>query len=122
MSGGKISEMGSYQELLARDGAFAEFLRTYASAEQEQAEQDDGRRSLQCPRPPHPTPRFPPAAGQLVRALRNHLEGPSSPLQGRIERGPCAVALGPPELQGPPDKNRDVIIRPPGFQEAVGSR
>lgn len=47
MSGGKISEMGSYQELLARDGAFAEFLRTYATAEQEQAEQDDGRWSLQ---------------------------------------------------------------------------
>ena len=43
MSGGKISEMGSYQELLARDGAFAEFLRTYASAEQEQGEPDDGR-------------------------------------------------------------------------------
>ncbi|TKC44948.1 hypothetical protein EI555_016270 [Monodon monoceros] len=42
MSGGKISEMGSYQELLARDGAFAEFLRTYASAEQEQGEPDDG--------------------------------------------------------------------------------
>uniref|UniRef100_A0A8C0AK94 Multidrug resistance-associated protein 1 n=1 Tax=Bos mutus grunniens TaxID=30521 RepID=A0A8C0AK94_BOSMU len=40
MSGGKISEMGSYQELLARDGAFAEFLRTYASAEQEQAAED----------------------------------------------------------------------------------
>lgn len=43
MSGGKISEMGSYQELLARDGAFAEFLRTYAGTEQEQMEQDDGR-------------------------------------------------------------------------------
>lgn len=43
MSGGKISEMGSYQELLARDGAFAEFLRTYASAEQEQGQADDGR-------------------------------------------------------------------------------
>ncbi|KAB1263533.1 Multidrug resistance-associated protein 1 [Camelus dromedarius] len=42
MSGGKISEMGSYQELLARDGAFAEFLRTYASAEQEQEQPDDG--------------------------------------------------------------------------------
>ncbi|XP_062954765.1 multidrug resistance-associated protein 1 isoform X2 [Cynocephalus volans] len=41
MSGGKISEMGSYQELLARDGAFAEFLRTYASAEQEQDSEDD---------------------------------------------------------------------------------
>ncbi|EPY85138.1 multidrug resistance-associated protein 1 [Camelus ferus] len=43
MSGGKISEMGSYQELLARDGAFAEFLRTYASTEQEQEQPDDGR-------------------------------------------------------------------------------
>ncbi|KAK1344840.1 hypothetical protein QTO34_013544 [Cnephaeus nilssonii] len=42
MSGGKISEMGSYQELLARDGAFAEFLRTYSSAEQEQTDQDEG--------------------------------------------------------------------------------
>lgn len=42
MSGGKISEMGSYQELLARDGAFAEFLRTYASAEQEQGQPEDG--------------------------------------------------------------------------------
>ncbi|KAM4829793.1 multidrug resistance-associated protein 1 isoform 2-T2 [Thomomys bottae] len=36
MSGGKISEMGSYQELLARDGAFAEFLRTYTSTEQDE--------------------------------------------------------------------------------------
>ncbi|XP_053133014.1 multidrug resistance-associated protein 1-like [Hemicordylus capensis] len=34
MTDGKISEMGSYQELLKQDGAFAEFLRTYASAEQ----------------------------------------------------------------------------------------
>ncbi|XP_056662176.1 multidrug resistance-associated protein 1 isoform X2 [Monodelphis domestica] len=34
MSDGKISEMGSHQELLDRDGAFAEFLRTYANAEQ----------------------------------------------------------------------------------------
>ncbi|XP_053413290.1 multidrug resistance-associated protein 1 isoform X3 [Nycticebus coucang] len=42
MSGGKISEMGSYQELLARDGAFAEFLRTYASGEQDQSSEDDG--------------------------------------------------------------------------------
>ncbi|XP_055109356.1 multidrug resistance-associated protein 1 isoform X11 [Symphalangus syndactylus] len=42
MSGGKISEMGSYQELLARDGAFAEFLRTYASTEQEQDPEENG--------------------------------------------------------------------------------
>uniref|UniRef100_A0A6I8MXX3 Multidrug resistance-associated protein 1 n=2 Tax=Ornithorhynchus anatinus TaxID=9258 RepID=A0A6I8MXX3_ORNAN len=39
MSEGKISEMGSHQELLERDGAFAEFLRTYANAEQSP---DDG--------------------------------------------------------------------------------
>ncbi|KAM6155276.1 multidrug resistance-associated protein 1 isoform 2-T2 [Rhynchocyon petersi] len=42
MSGGKISEMGSYQELLARDGAFAEFLRTYTSTEQEQDANEEG--------------------------------------------------------------------------------
>ncbi|XP_051062713.1 multidrug resistance-associated protein 1 isoform X2 [Phodopus roborovskii] len=41
MSGGKISEMGSYQELLDQDGAFAEFLRTYASAEQDLASEDN---------------------------------------------------------------------------------
>lgn len=43
MSGGKISEMGSYQELLDRDGAFAEFLRTYANAEQDLASEDDSK-------------------------------------------------------------------------------
>ncbi|XP_036923546.1 multidrug resistance-associated protein 1 [Sturnira hondurensis] len=50
MSGGKISEMGSYQELLAQDGAFAEFLRAYSSAEQEQTEQDDGLAGMSGPR------------------------------------------------------------------------
>uniref|UniRef100_U3CT39 Multidrug resistance-associated protein 1 n=1 Tax=Callithrix jacchus TaxID=9483 RepID=U3CT39_CALJA len=49
MSGGKISEMGSYQELLARDGAFAEFLRTYASAEQEQDPEDNGVTGISSP-------------------------------------------------------------------------
>ncbi|XP_074052590.1 multidrug resistance-associated protein 1 [Macrotis lagotis] len=34
MSNGKISEMGSYQELLDRQGAFAEFLRIYSNTEQ----------------------------------------------------------------------------------------
>nr|XP_054384473.1 multidrug resistance-associated protein 1-like [Pongo abelii] len=64
MSGVKISEMGSYQELLARDGAFAEFLRTYASTEQEQDPEENGRGS----------PRVPPARGVW------HLEGPHWPL------------------------------------------
>lgn len=99
MSGGKISEMGSYQELLARDGAFAEFLRTYSSAEQEQTEQDEGRVvcCLQCGgtvgwerqgggpcRAPVVPCRSPSATGPLIRRqtgagpgpLRNPLEGP----------------------------------------------
>nr|XP_020037160.1 multidrug resistance-associated protein 1 isoform X1 [Castor canadensis] len=49
MSGGKISEMGSYQELLARDGAFAEFLRTYASTEQDQTLEEEGLTGLSGP-------------------------------------------------------------------------
>ncbi|CAL8264121.1 unnamed protein product [Lota lota] len=35
MVNGEITEMGSYVELMSRDGAFAEFLHTYANAEQE---------------------------------------------------------------------------------------
>ncbi|KAJ7416043.1 ATP binding cassette subfamily C member 1 [Willisornis vidua] len=40
MSDGEISEMGSYQELLEQDGAFAEFLRTYANTEQSMEDKD----------------------------------------------------------------------------------
>ncbi|MGH0130137.1 UNVERIFIED_CONTAM: hypothetical protein FKN15_041188 [Acipenser sinensis] len=39
---GEITEMGSYQELLNRQGAFAEFLHTYASAEQNREEEEEG--------------------------------------------------------------------------------
>lgn len=46
MSGGKISEMGSYQELLDRDGAFAEFVRTYANTEQDLASEDDSKNGV----------------------------------------------------------------------------
>ncbi|XP_064886770.1 multidrug resistance-associated protein 1 isoform X3 [Columba livia] len=40
MSEGEISELGSYQHLLKQDGAFAEFLRTYANAEQSMEDSD----------------------------------------------------------------------------------
>ncbi|XP_071617431.1 multidrug resistance-associated protein 1 isoform X5 [Heliangelus exortis] len=40
MTDGEISEMGSYQELMKQDGAFAEFLRTYANAEQSMEESE----------------------------------------------------------------------------------
>ncbi|XP_069726657.1 multidrug resistance-associated protein 1 isoform X2 [Phaenicophaeus curvirostris] len=40
MTDGEISEMGSYQELLEQDGAFAEFLRTYTNAEQSMENSD----------------------------------------------------------------------------------
>uniref|UniRef100_A0A9J7YMS9 Multidrug resistance-associated protein 1 n=1 Tax=Cyprinus carpio carpio TaxID=630221 RepID=A0A9J7YMS9_CYPCA len=42
MVDGEITEMGSYTELLGRQGAFAEFLRTYASTEQEEVEESVG--------------------------------------------------------------------------------
>ncbi|XP_036408292.1 multidrug resistance-associated protein 1 isoform X1 [Megalops cyprinoides] len=40
MVDGEITEVGSYAELLGRQGAFAEFLRTYASAEQGEEQSD----------------------------------------------------------------------------------
>ncbi|KPP67593.1 multidrug resistance-associated protein 1-like [Scleropages formosus] len=42
MVDGEITEMGSYMELLGRQGAFAEFLRTYANSEQ-QEDRSEGR-------------------------------------------------------------------------------
>ncbi|XP_072337955.1 multidrug resistance-associated protein 1 isoform X3 [Scyliorhinus torazame] len=40
MVDGKISESGTYKELLKQNGAFAEFLRTYAPTDNEETEQD----------------------------------------------------------------------------------
>ncbi|XP_061568477.1 multidrug resistance-associated protein 1 [Cololabis saira] len=34
---GEVTEVGSYQQLMAREGAFAEFLRTYAAVEQSES-------------------------------------------------------------------------------------
>ncbi|XP_026057392.1 multidrug resistance-associated protein 1-like isoform X1 [Carassius auratus] len=39
MVDGEITEMGSYTELLGRQGAFAEFLRNYSNTEQEEVEE-----------------------------------------------------------------------------------
>ena len=44
MSNGVVSEVGSYDQLMAHDGAFAQFLRTYLiSAESdEESDNDEG--------------------------------------------------------------------------------
>ncbi|XP_067238284.1 multidrug resistance-associated protein 1 isoform X1 [Chanodichthys erythropterus] len=42
MVDGEITEMGSYTELLDRQGAFAEFLHTYSNTEQEEEEESVG--------------------------------------------------------------------------------
>nr|AYM45159.1 ATP-binding cassette subfamily C member 1 [Carassius auratus] len=42
MVDGEITEMGSYTELLGRQGAFAEFLHTYSNTEQEEEEESVG--------------------------------------------------------------------------------
>ena len=41
MKDGKVSEIGTYKELLANDGAFAEFLRTYLNESGNDSEEDD---------------------------------------------------------------------------------
>ena len=41
MSGGRISEVGSYAELIDADGAFAEFIRTYSGVGEEENEEED---------------------------------------------------------------------------------
>ncbi|NXS33066.1 MRP1 protein, partial [Pomatostomus ruficeps] len=51
MTDGEISEMGSYQELLEQDGAFAEFLRTYANAEQTMESSDTNSPSAKDGKP-----------------------------------------------------------------------
>ncbi|NWS18057.1 MRP1 protein, partial [Pachyramphus minor] len=51
MTDGEISEMGSYQELLEQDGAFAEFLRTYANTEQSMENSDTNSPSVKEGKP-----------------------------------------------------------------------
>lgn len=43
MVDGRVSEMGSYQELLQQNGAFAEFLRNYALEDIVEEEEATGR-------------------------------------------------------------------------------
>ena len=38
---GEVSEVGSYEELLSHDGAFAQFLKTYLTQEESDSEEDD---------------------------------------------------------------------------------
>lgn len=38
---GKITEMGTYDELLSHDGAFAQFLKTYLTQEDPDEEEDE---------------------------------------------------------------------------------
>ena len=45
MENGKICEMGAYAELIDNNGAFAEFVRTYASMEDSDEEGDAGKAS-----------------------------------------------------------------------------
>jgi len=42
MENGRISEIGAYAELIDNNGAFAEFVRTYASMEDNDKEKETG--------------------------------------------------------------------------------
>ena len=43
MKDGSICEVGTYTELIDNNGAFAEFVRTYASTEDNNEEEEAGR-------------------------------------------------------------------------------
>lgn len=43
---GEITESGSYQELLNRNGAFAEFIHTFASSERKECATQRGKSNL----------------------------------------------------------------------------
>ena len=43
MENGRISEVGGYAELIDNNGAFAEFVRTYASMEESDEEGEAGK-------------------------------------------------------------------------------
>ena len=41
MSDGKIAEMGSYQQLMDHNGAFAQFMKTYLNEHSQDSDSDD---------------------------------------------------------------------------------
>ena len=43
MKDGRISEVGTYQELIQNDGAFADFITTYLTEEPANEEDEEGR-------------------------------------------------------------------------------
>lgn len=43
---GKITEMGTYDELLSHDGAFAQFLKTYLTQENPDEEEDEESKKI----------------------------------------------------------------------------
>ena len=45
MNEGQITEVGSYSELIDNDGHFAEFMRTYAAADENEDDDIDGSES-----------------------------------------------------------------------------
>ena len=48
MKDGEISEIGAYAELIDNNGAFAEFVRTYASMEKSDEEEGDTSKKCNC--------------------------------------------------------------------------
>ena len=47
MVNGRISELGSYQELLSHDGAFAKFLKTYLTQSDDDVDGVEGMQRLE---------------------------------------------------------------------------
>lgn len=45
---GRITELGSYEQLMSHDGAFAQFLKTYLTQENDDEEEEDAESKINC--------------------------------------------------------------------------
>uniref|UniRef100_A0A8C6UTS8 Multidrug resistance-associated protein 1 n=1 Tax=Neogobius melanostomus TaxID=47308 RepID=A0A8C6UTS8_9GOBI len=100
MGEGQVTERGSYQQLLTTDGAFAEFLRTYASVDNN----DSGK--TQC-HPPNMTERLSPPN------MTKRLSPPN-----------MTKRLSPPNMTerlSPPNMTERLSLSPPNMTKRLGA-
>uniref|UniRef100_A0A8C6UTE3 Multidrug resistance-associated protein 1 n=1 Tax=Neogobius melanostomus TaxID=47308 RepID=A0A8C6UTE3_9GOBI len=112
MGEGQVTERGSYQQLLTTDGAFAEFLRTYASVDNN----DSGK--TQC-HPPNMTERLSPPN------MTKRLSPPN--MTKRLSPPNMTERLSPPNMTerlslSPPNMTKRLSLSPPNMTKRLSLR
>ncbi|CAL9703661.1 unnamed protein product [Knipowitschia caucasica] len=88
MSEGQISERGTYQQLLDKDGAFAEFLRTYASVdnnEEQTVPTEQDRSSAPTGKPSSPKPQEEEKGADAAKATAGKLTEADKANTGKVK-------------------------------------